>query len=237
MSCQPGDLTTNCFNCYDDFAMKKILYLLFVVSLVLVSPVLAQNDNSSDTEANATAVSVTPIVTQTKKDILRTQAEETVEEARATGTANREEAREQVEEKRAEMKEKRTENLKKRIDRLKRRLTLLHQRLAKLAERIDGRLTKLEGEGQDVTIQKGLLTQAKEELGTVPNKIAELDVVLDEVVASETPGDLFANVKTAVEEIQGVYSAVHSMYVDIITQIKGLKKEESSSPSVTPEGQ
>lgn len=130
--------------------------------------------------------------------------------------------------------QKRAEVMTTRYERLKRRLQLFYERLVKLGQRIETRLTKMDEAGNDVTQQKAALVAAQDQLTEATSKIDGLDVVFETILNSETPAEGFENLRTAVGEIKQIYTDVHAQYVDIVGQIKGLRKPEEATPSVKP---
>lgn len=197
-------MTKDLINCYDDLEMTN-WFIVFVIFVLVAAPVYGQTPTAADS-------TITPVQKTTTRETVRN-------EAGKNGEA---------------MAQKRKEMITNRYERLKKRLQLFYQRLVKLGQRIETRLTKIDEAGSDVTQQKAALIAAQDQLTEATSKIDGLDVVFETILNSETPAEGFESLRTAVGEIKQIYTDVHAQYVDIVGQIKGLRKPEEATPSVTP---
>jgi len=205
-------LTKDLVNCYDDLEMKNWM-IVFVIFVLVATPVYGQVTSG---ESSATTTPTVSTNSPTEK------------------VSPRETVRNEAGENKGVLVQKRKEIITSRYERLKNRLQMFYERLVKLGQRIETRLTKLEETGNDVAEQKAALVTAQDQLTEANSKISGLDAVFETVVNSETPVESFEGLRTAVAEIKQIYTDVHGQYVDIVGQIKGLRKPEEATSSVVP---
>lgn len=212
--------------------MKKIYIASLIISFTIVAPIYAQ---TPATNVVPTEVETTP---DRNRENIQTETQNRLESVRATGTARKDEIKEQVEERREEVKEKmivkREERVRNLFSLLTRRFQAAVERLKKLGERINNRLTKLSESGNDVSSYQQQLSSASTLLSQVEQKISGLNSILESALANSDPKSAFdTSLKAEIDSIKEDLKSVHQTYVQIITQIKGLRAPIKTTPPVT----
>lgn len=197
--------------------MKKVHLISLFLVLVFASPVFA--------ETSATSVS------STSSEVRNTST--------TPGRGKQDEIKQQVEQKREVVKvqltAKRQERVKNLFSNITRRLQAAVERLKKLGERINTRLTKLSQSGQDVSNYQQQLTGALSLLSQVEQKITGLNSTLESTLATQDPKGIYdGSLKLELESVKNDLKTVHQTFVQIITQIKGLRAP-SGLPTQVPQ--
>lgn len=125
----------------------------------------------------------------------------------------------------ARVLERRRVNIGRFLGNMVARLRAFVARLEKLIARIESRLEKIAEESPDTdlaTIQANI-DEAKALLEATKDKIAELEGLGDELVDSDTPREIFMDIKEKLAHIKGDLQEVHRLLVHVIGDIKGLR--------------
>lgn len=169
------------------------------------------------------AISVLPSYAQSAVPTeVPTRARERMEE----NTQNREERR-------VQLTADRQARIREFFGKINTKLQAAIDRLKNLAERIGSRLAKYKEQNPEVDI-----TEIESELADANALIAETETSFEELKAklpdwidqmfeSETPRDVFEEIKTAYKEIRSNLTEAHTMLAHIIGDIKGLRVGET----------
>jgi len=139
-----------------------------------------------------------------------------IDEKKATQEAKREELK-------VKLEEKRQERIRILFGKLTTRIESAIDRLNTLIERMETRLAIFAEEGESVAeIQaeidsvKGLLTSAEASLATAQNN-------LEDILTSEDPRAGYLYIKDVVKDVKATLTDVHSILVQVIGDMKGLR--------------
>ena len=141
----------------------------------------------------------------------------------------KEAAKERVADKKENLVERRRANIRKFLGNMIARLRAMVVRLETLIERIESRLTKIASESPDtdLTAVKADVAEAKTLLAATKDKITDLEGMEEELVGTDSPKEVFADVKAKLESIKKDLKEVHRLLVHVIGDIKGLRVGET----------
>jgi len=187
--------------------MKKIILILFF--LILPTVVFAEDelDDPSPTPINV-------------GQVIRERNKEQNEIKKEIREQTREEHKEQIQ---AKLQEKNQNRIRSFYGRLSKRMTAAIERLQTLSERILNRLSVLGDEGEDVSSLEGKVEEAQGLLEDAQGLLTNLEGMMEQMLASDDPKSFMPTLKDAVMEIKDTLKASHSILVEVITQIKGLR--------------
>lgn len=135
-------------------------------------------------------------------------------------TATREAAKEQL---KAKLEEKAQNRIQLLFGKVATRMESAINRLYTLIERMEARLEIFTEEGENVEGIQGEIDSAKELLASAEESLAVANTGLEEVVASDDPKAGFVYIKDAVKDIKSTLIEAHSILVQVIGDMKGLR--------------
>ena len=135
-------------------------------------------------------------------------------------TATREAAMEQLQ---AKLEEKAQNRIQILFGKVATRMESAISRLHTLIERMEARLAIFAEEGESVEDIQSEIDSAKELLASAEESLAVANTGLEEVVDSEDPKAGFVYIKDAVKDIKSTLADVHSILVQVIGDMKGLR--------------
>jgi len=137
----------------------------------------------------------------------------------------REERKEQIQ---AKLTEKRQERIMNLHGRIVKRVESAIERMIKLSDRILARLDVLEAEGESVESLRLEVNSAKDLIENSGEILTGVEGIVDDMLESEDPKAVYPTIKNSVEETKDTLKDAHSILVNVITQIKGLRVGETS---------
>ncbi len=192
-------------------------YLIITIALLVVvfSPknIAAQANNG-----NSMPIDVRTLVeerierNEEKREEIRIKIEEK--------TATREAAMEQL---RAKLEEKAQNRIQILFGKVATRMESAISRLYTLIERMKARLAIFAEEGESVEDIQNEINSAKELLESAEESLVVANTGLEEVVGSEDPKEGFVYIRDAVKDIKSTLVDVHSILVQVIGDMKGLR--------------
>lgn len=135
-------------------------------------------------------------------------------------TATREAAMEQL---RAKLEERAQNRIQILFGKVATRMNSAISRLYTLIERMEARLAIFAEEGESVEDIQGEIDSARELLVSAEESLAVANTGLEEVVSSEDPKEGFVYIRDAVKDIKSTLVDVHSILVQVIGDMKGLR--------------
>ena len=153
----------------------------------------------------------------------------------------REELRENSQEKmatvQARLTERKREIVQSHFNRVFRRFTAAINRLNILIDRIESRLLKIEEVDNTLDTEKikTEIESSKEKLNQAATTLENIKADMEQLIESETPKDVFTQVKNSIVQVREILIEVHQTLVKVIGDIKGLRVGETSTPSATME--
>ena len=202
--------------------MKRLLtsLIFFLTLLVLPVGVSAQGGPNEANDVSTAEVSSTP----------KPKPGQVWKENRAEVKELRSEIKTQVQElkqNRQQLKQQLTEAKKYRVrtyhGRLKARFEAAIKRLNTLSERILARLDILAEGGEDVSSLKTSVSQAQGIIDNAESLLPDLETLINEMAEAENPKDYLPTVKDAATKIKDSLKEAHSILVQVVTEIKGLR--------------
>ena len=192
-------------------------YLIITIALliVMITPkgIAAQAANGSPTPINVrTLVEERIERNEEKREEIRLKIEEKI--------ATREAAKEEL---RAKLEEKAQDRIQALFGRVATRIESAISRLYTLIERMEARLAIFAEEGKSVEDIQSEIDSAKELLASAEESLAVANTGLEEVVGSEDPKAGFTYIRDAVKDIKSTLVDVHSILVQVIGDMKGLR--------------
>ena len=192
--------------------MKKLLIILPLLFFLVISPALAQNNQS---------VSSTITPTQLREqnlEELRIRLQEKIEEQKKVREENRVTVR-------ARLSEMRQERIRTFFGRLTIRFEAAIARLERLISRIESRLETIKVNNEEVEAEtiEGELAEAKEKLAEAETALEEAETSLEEILNAEDPKAAFEYVRELIMGIKEQLKEVHQILVEVIGDIKGLR--------------
>lgn len=164
-----------------------------------------------------------PINVKTLVEDRLEQNEEKREEIRLKieeGIATREAAKEEL---RAKLEEKAQNRIQALFGRIATRIESAIDRLYTLIERMEARLAIFAEEGENAGDIQSEIDSAKELLTNAETLLADAEAGIEEVVASENPRAGYTYIKDTVKDIKSTLVNVHSILVQVIGDMKGLR--------------
>ena len=186
--------------------MKKLI--IVAVLLLLPSVVIAKQSGSP----KPSPINVGQVVRQRAQN-----ASELTQEMK---DQIREQHKEQIQ---AKLTERRQNRIRTFYGRLNTRIDAAADRLQILSERIETRLGVLEGEGEDTTALETKVDNAQALIGNAQGLATELETMMEEMIEAEDPKSFMPTLKDSVKEIKDILKDAHSILVEVITEIKGLR--------------
>ena len=98
----------------------------------------------------------------------------------------------------------------------------MQDRMTKLADRILARLAIL-GSEEDVSALELEVGEAKSLIESSGVMLVSLEVVVNEMLESDEPKAVYPVIKDSITEMKNSLKDAHSILVNVITQIKGLR--------------
>lgn len=192
-------------------------YLVIAIALLVVifSPkeISAQLNNGSPIPRNVrTLVEERIEQNEEKREAIRLKIEEKI--------ATREAAKEQL---RAKLEEKAQNRIRSLFGRVVTRMESAISRLDTLIGRMEARLAIFAEEGESVADIQSEIESAKTLLASAEESLAVAEAGLEEVVTSEDPRAGYIYIKDAVKNIKSTLVDVHSILVQVIGDMKGLR--------------
>lgn len=195
--------------------MKKIIPVL--IFLLLPTAVFAKNQQAGSA---ATPVS-TPINTWAvvkERNIVKTKIQNEIKEQ----TQVKEETRERVQ---AKLQEKNQNRIRTYYGRLSQRINAATGRLNTLGDRILTRLDVLKEEGVDTQEFETKVENAQVLIANADDILKDSESLVEQMVESDDPASLLPTLKEAVTEIKDGLKDSHSILVEVVTGIQGLRVE------------
>lgn len=135
-------------------------------------------------------------------------------------TATREAAMEQL---RAKLEERAQNRIQILFGKVATRMNSAISRLYTLIKRMEARLAIFADEKESVEDIQGEIDSAKELLASAEKSLAVANTGLEKVVGSEDPKAGFVYIRDAVKDIKSTLVDVHSILVQVIGDMKGLR--------------
>lgn len=190
-----------------------ILTITLLVIIFTPKGIAAQTANSNPVPINVrTLVEERIEQNEEKREEIRLKIEER--------TATREAAKEELRAKLAEKAQNRIQTL---FGRVAARIESAINRLDTLIERMETRLAIFAEEGESVGDIQNEIDSAKALLADAEDSLAVAEAGWEDVVPSEDPKAGYTYIKNAVKDIKSSLVDVHSILVQVIGDMKGLR--------------
>lgn len=192
-------------------------YLIITIAFLIVifSPkdIAAQINNGNPVPLNVrTLVEERIERNEEKREAIRLKIEEKI--------ATREAAKEQL---KAKLEEKAQNRIRSLFGKISTRMESAISRLYTLIGRMEARLTIFEEEGESIEDIQGKINSARELLESAEESLATANTGLEAVVGSEDPRAGYIYIKDAVKDIKSTLVDAHSILVQVIGDMKGLR--------------
>ncbi len=203
---------------------KKLAVLALVLITLPLSTYAIEDESDDSSVRKPEQIKVRAEERKAEFEKKRTEMEEKRNLIKTNFEEKREAIKNGIEERKEAVNEKVKERLGKFVENLVERFTAAQERLGELASRIDSRLTKMEGEGIDVSTQKNALDSAKVLIADLSVSIAQIQTMSTDVLSGDTRA-LYPGLKEAVESTKSEIKAAHQALVDIVVSLKGMSKK------------
>lgn len=158
----------------------------------------------------------------------------------------KEERQEQMQERRELVQERQTQNISDRMDNMKlrirahsewmvKRLTAAVERLEILITRIESRIAKIDDEGGDTTEAVALVAEAKLNIESAKDGIADIDVALETALSKDELRGAFTDLRILVQTIHTDIREAHRALIQAVTTLKGLRIGASANAEIEVE--
>lgn len=195
-----------------------------IVTIALLITILSPKEIAAQIETTPVPLNVRTLV----KERIKTnkEAREEIRLKIEEKTATREAAKEEL---KAKLEIKRQERIRTLFGNLTTRTETAINRLYTLIERMEARLAIFEEEGENVTEIQAEIESAKTLLESAEISLASAQDGFEDIIASDDPKAGFVYVRDIIKDIKLTLTDVHSILVQVIGDMKGLRVGETEN--------
>ncbi|MEX0917245.1 MAG: hypothetical protein WDZ90_01875 [Candidatus Paceibacterota bacterium] len=159
-----------------------------------------------------------------RRNAFRVAQEEKRDELKAELEAKRSERRAQLEALQGERQAALEERVRGRInalaDRLLDRLVAAVERLETLGDRVESRIEKFAERGADTTEAENFLAQAEEKLIEAETAIADVAILVEELLLSENPRETYTQLRAELREVTNIIREAHRLLISAVSSLR-----------------
>jgi len=155
-----------------------------------------------------------------KKEERQEQMEEKREEFKGASEERKEEMLEKREERKEALQERTQERIANLAANVSNRMDAAITRIQQIIDRFQERMNTLAERGADITDAQAALDESSGHLDTAASLVSNIDTLVAEVVASESPREAWAGTRETYKEITGHIKAAHASLRTALTLLK-----------------
>ena len=132
----------------------------------------------------------------------------------------RQEVEKRVKEHRSKIGERRHKMVEAYTGRMVKRFNAINERLEKISVRITSRIDKLESDGLDLSIARGMLVDSQNKMNESREKVIEVESFIEDAILSDNPKEAFKSVRETVHETINTIKEAHRKLVESVKEIR-----------------